>query len=671
MKIKALLATILFVLVLATVNGCAGDQEPVTSPPATNDQQLATSPQPLNATSQPPIGLWRASMPAAALETQRLLATADSPKRDLVDLIARFSDPDQPIPRVAREEPWGFEIGDQHDFWVQDKEHNNYHQVLATLVYQTPHAYWYVEDGLGMGARDVHNAAERFEVDIYPTNRRFFGREWTPGVDGDPRLVILLTGDLGGDVSAYQNSLDEYARSVFPYSNEMEMITVSAEAADLEHQAFDCTLAHEFQHVIQWAVDRDEETWLNEIFGLLACPLNDVTADYGDYIVDAFASQPDIQLNAWGTDPDQVAAQYGASQLFGVYLLERLGEEAVQRLAAEPANGLQALDKVLATMGTGLEGNDLFADWVVANYLDDPSPPDGGPGGRYGYRDLDLPPIQPQRVIDAGSLPVAIEAAVGQYAADYIVLKGPGEFQVDFDGQTLVRPVPAEPYSGSMVWWGGREQESDATLSRDFDLTGLEKATLTFYTWYDIEAGYDYAYVAVSTDGWRWTALSGQTTSAGNPNGINLGPGYSGRSGGWIQERIDLTAYAGQKVQVRFEYVTDDGPLRPGFLLDDIEIPELGYRHDAESGDGGWRAGGFLRQANVLPQSWLLQLIIQRGGRTMVERLKLDPDNSGRWTVDLGAGETAALAISGMTRDTAEAADYWLRIIRSGLPSVD
>jgi immune inhibitor A len=341
--------------------------------------------------------------------------------------------------------------------------------------------------------------------------------------------------------------------------------------------------------------------------------------------------------------------------LFGAYFLERFGEQALQVLAADSSNGLRSVDGALRTLGAGLDGNDLFADWVAANYLDDPDLP----GRRYGYRDLELPPIRPQGVVDAGSLPVEIEASVGQYATDYFVLNGLGDFQIYFAGETLVRPAPAEPHSGDMVWWAGREQESDATLSRDFDLSGLERATLTFYTWYDVEE-YDRAYVAVSTDGRQWMALPGQTTSAGPRLGVVLGPGYTGRSDGWVQERIDLTPYAGQQLQVRFEYVTDDGPIRPGFLLDDIEIPELGYRHDAEADDGGWSADGFLRLANSLPQEWLLQLITQRGDRVAVERLALDSENRGRWNVSLGPGETAVLVIAGLTRDTAEAAGYRL-----------
>jgi hypothetical protein len=634
MKPRALLAMMLFMMTVAAISGCNRSQpSPTPTPqPLASDHQLA-------------------------LETEQLLRSFNAPQRDLVDLATRFGN-GQTIPRMAREEPWGFAIGDGHDFWVQDKGTGNYRQVTAELAYETPHAYWFVVGGRGLGEQNLARAAERFEGEVYPTNQRLFGREWSPGVDSDPHLVILLTGSLGGGVSAYQNSLDEVPRTIFPLSNEMEMITISAEESSLAEPAFTCILAHEFQHVIQWANDRDEKTWLNEVFGLLACPLNDLEADYSDLIVAAFAEAPDIQLNVWGTDPDRVAAQYGASQLYGAYFLERFGEQGVQVLAADPQNGLRSIDSALQSLDTGLRAGELFADWVAANYLDDPELADG----RFGYRDIDVPRIAPAQVIDAGSLPLEIHGTVSQYAADYITINGPGQFLLDFNGELLVRPVPADPHSGNFVWWAGREQESDATLGREFDLTGLNKATLTFYAWYDIDEGFDHAYVALSTDGRQWTALPGQTTSTGHMMGVELGPGYTGRSDGWIQERIDLTPYAGQIVQLRFEYVTDDGPVRPGFLLDDIEIPELGYHHNAETDDGGWLANGFVRQANILPQEWLLQLITTHDDPAPVERLTLDPDKSGRWQIDLATGETAVLAISGLTRDTTEAAGYWLRV---------
>jgi hypothetical protein len=66
----------------------------------------------------------------------------------------------------------------------------------------------------------------------------------------------------------------------------------------------------------------------------------------------------------------------------------------------------------------------------------------------------------------------------------------------------------------------------------------------------------------------------------------------------------------------------------------------------------------------MIPQQWLVQLITQRQKQTTVERLQLAEDHTGSWTVNLGPEETAVLAVSGITRETTEPAEYWYRVVR-------
>jgi immune inhibitor A len=346
------------------------------------------------------------------------------------------------------------------------------------------------------------------------------------------------------------------------------------------------------------------------------------------------------------------------------YFLDRFGEAALRALAAEQENGLESVDAVLTSLNAGIGADDVFADWVLANYINDPSLIDG----RYGYISLVPPSFGAAADYGVRDLPVERRTSVAQYGADYIRLRGAGSFRLDFAGETLVGLAPTSAHSGKYAWWGGRGTNSDTTLTRDFDLTGLEQATLSFYVWYDIEKDYDYAYVEVSVDGKHWITLPGQTATNADPRGVNYGNGYTGTGPGWIQEVIDLTPYVGQQVQIRFEYLTDDGPVRAGIFLDDIEIPELHYREEAEADDAGWAARGFIRHANVLPQEWMLQFVTNLSDRTTVERLQLNPDNTGRWIVHLGAGETAVFIASGCTRGTAEPAEYWYQITTDSSP---
>jgi hypothetical protein len=178
--------------------------------------------------------------------------------------------------------------------------------------------------------------------------------------------------------------------------------------------------------------------------------------------------------------------------------------------------------------------------------------------------------------------------------------------------------------------------------------------------WYDIERDWDYAYVEVSVNGGEtWELLAGSRTTTSNPNGNSFGPGYTGRSDGWIAEHFDLTPYAGRNVLVRFEYVTDDAVHRSGWLIDDVQIPELSYAEDFESGPGNWEANGFVYSDNRVPQGYLVQLITV-GQRADVHTLTVGDSGHGRAEIR-GLGkeiDTAVLVIAAVAPATTEAAPY-------------
>jgi immune inhibitor A len=103
---------------------------------------------------------------------------------------------------------------------------------------------------------------------------------------------------------------------------------------------------------------------------------------------------------------------------------------------------------------------------------------------------------------------------------------------------------------------------------------------LTVAAWYEMESGYDYGFVEVSTDGGGgdWTALAGDhTVDAGSGS-----PGLNGASGGgnageatpaWESETYSLDAYAGQTVQLRFRYLTDATVSYRGWEVTNVSVP--------------------------------------------------------------------------------------------------
>lgn len=600
-----------------------------------------------------------------AEDTLTALQSADIRVSDLRELAQELRGLPN-IPETVSAQPADHPLETELEFNVSNDDTNSNFTVQARLIYKTDNAYFFAESDLAIDEAEVQQLMDEFQTRAYATNREFFGSEWTPGVDGDPRLYILYTRGLGFSIAGYYSSADEYSRLAHPHSNEKEMFYINADNTPLDDPYVASTLAHEFQHMIHWNQDRNEETWLNEGASVLAESLNDYAVGSVD---DAFISDPDLQLNAW-SDSGSNIAHYGGAFLFLTYFLDRFGETATQELISQPANGMQSVDNKLAELGvtdpaTGqpIKAVDVFADWAVTNYLADANVADG----RYAYkRYTDIPTASANEAFY--TCPVEAQTStVRQFAADYYEIKCNGQVTLSFTGSQQVQVAPATPHSGRYVVWGHRNDESVTSLTRAFDFTSLTTASLTFWSWRAIEADYDYGYVEVSTDGGQtWQTQRGTTTTQANPQGNNFGWGYTGNSGfggepEWNEETVDLSDYAGQAVLIRLQYITDTALTRPGWLIDDIGLPELDYATDFEEDDGGWEAEGFVRMDNLLPQTFVVQ-IIRQGADTTVERLPLDANNQGEVTLNLDFDDSATVVISGVTPFTLEAASYQFEI---------
>ncbi|HYP39023.1 MAG TPA: hypothetical protein VEX13_01560 [Chloroflexia bacterium] len=600
--------------------------------------------------------------------TADILASTDAPGRDIVSLTQRLKlHGTGIIPAVVNPKTPSYMVGTQHQFYVADMIKKGYFTIKATIRMVTPHAYWYVKDGYRYNLNTLRATASHFESHIYPTNRRIFGSEANPGVDNDPRITILMAPIPG--VGGYFSSADAYPKQINPYSNERDMIYIAGVPtgkAGAASNYFEGTLAHELQHMIQWNVNRDRDVWLDEGYSEIAMFVNGYSTGGTDA---AFITNPDTQLNAWG-EPPKNGANYGASYLFLRYLGDKHGGEGfISTLLKQEGIGIDTIDAAVKASGStaGFEG--AFKDWIVANVLNDKTLA----GGRYSYSEGGR--VQPQRVLR--SYPATRSDNVSQYAADYIKLNGSlNNATISFKGSSTIKVLPADPHSGQGFWYSNRRDTGDAMLTRELDLTGVRSATLQFWAWYDIESHYDYAYVVASTDGGRtWHPLKGRYTTSQNPNGNSFGQGWTGKSGvsanstapaKWVQEQLDLGAYAGKKVFVRFEYVTDEGYNKPGFAVDDIRVPEIGYVDDAEA-DNGWAAQGFVRIGNRMPQRWYVALV-EKGITNRVREMVVDANGSG--TLDLsslGASKPikeAILVIAPMAPKTTEKANYTVTIRR-------
>lgn len=599
-------------------------------------------------------------------DTLSILRDTRIPTHDRYELARRLQGKGD-LPTIVAPRPEPYKVGDRRAFWVRNVDRYEFFQADAILQYVTAHLYFWIEDGLLYDAGDLRLLAESFESQIYPTTREFFGSEWTPGVDRDPHLYVVYTRGLGGRVAGYYSSSDEYHPLAYPYSNGHEMFVISADRMDLGREVTFGVLAHEFQHMIHWNTDRDESTWLNEGLSELATLVNGYSTVGHESI---YSLDPDVQLNDWPDHSESKSAHYGASFLYLAYILGRFGETVTREIVAHPENGLESIDLVLEATGlvdplseNKLGADEVFADWVLANYLQDSSIDDG----RYSYPAYTVPFVDATESFR--SCPVSEEERqVHQYGVDYIRFNCRGDYTLHFRGATQTHVLPVNPYSGVYAFWSNKGDESNMTLTREFDFTeATSDLSLSYWTWYDIEEGYDYLYVEASLDGENWEILRTPAGTDRDPFGNSYGWGYTGKSGrgpSWIEEEVDLSRFAGKKVAIRFEYITDAAVNGDGLLLDDVTIQQAGYHEDFERDEGGWSAEGFVRIDVNLPQTYRVSLITM-GRTTSIQQISLSAGNTAEVAISIGESvDEVVLVVSGTTRFTRHKADYWFSLQR-------
>ena len=593
------------------------------------------------------------------------------PMNDPIGLVKRLNGGAE-IPTQLEFQARQYALDDRELFWVLDSDDDQSKQVQATLRYITDHAYFWVEDDVRYNPDSMKALMETFENKIYPTNHNFFGSEWSPGVDADPRIFILYASDLGSRVAAQYYPYDEYLPLVHPYSNTREMFYLNAARLGLAEPFAYSVLAHEHQHMIHWFLDRNEETWLNEGFANLAAFVNGYDVGGSDF---SYVLDPDLQLNYWSNDEDNRFPHYGAAFLFLAYFLDRFGETASQELVASPDNGMPSVDAVLEKLkitdprtSAPISADDVFADWVLATFLQDKNVADG----RYHYSNYpDAPKSDPTEYVDECPSYANVRD-VSQYGVDIIRFDCQGEYSIVFEGATQVSVLPEGAHSGDFAFYSNHGDESAMSLTQKYDFSNHSSPlTFSYWTWFDVEQDYDYVYLMASLDGENWQILTTPSGTALDPTGNNQGWGYTGFSRSstgsdgqayWIEETVDISEFAGKQVWLRFEYITDAAVYAEGFLVDDISISEIGYSTDFENDDGGWQADGFVRINNLLPQNFRVSLILV-GDEIRVEEIALDDLNHADIPVTLNEqSKYAVLVVSGTTRFTRQKAIYQFTI---------
>ena len=574
------------------------------------------------------------------------------PRRDLYELARSLRHKSQdPIARERQRVPPDLQVGQWDSFKVlANVEPVEFRTIDARLEHVSDNAYWYVQEGVRFNDDALKESADAFEEQILPGLLSSFGPLWGPEESPGQRISILhaSTPGLGG----YYSSADEYPPLVHENSNQRKTIYMNPVAFRIGTPNYLATLAHELQHAINWNLNGGQSTWLNEGLSQVA----EQRLGWRPGAVEAFVHSAPISLVYWPLSFRDTRPYYGSGFMFSQFLSEQLGSpDSLEPLLRADHQGIAAVEAYLETLGFEESFESMFGRWTVAAFLSERRE-----GGAYGYAGW-WPSIDPTDVLDGDG---AYGLSQPQYSARYLLLDLDAEsVEVDFSAGTAVRLAPEDPPTGGNCWWGNYGDSISTTLTREFDLSGVQQATLSYTAWYSIEEDWDYAYVQVSTDGGStWDILEGGLSSTDNPSLNAYGPGYTGESGGWVTDSVDISAYAGRPVLVRFHYVTDDAINGTGICIDSAWIPELGFYDDASTNQG-WVSEGFYRTDNRMAQDFVIHLVEIRNDVVQVTRVMIDDNNRASLSVtNLDDADQVVLVVGSLAEDSQQPAVYTVTV---------
>lgn len=262
---------------------------------------------------------------------------------------------------------------------------------------------------------------------IYQLDIGSFGEP--PDVDGDKRIFLLIldikddfVGGGGSYYAGYFDPTNEFAPSFHLPSNQKEMLYIDCNPLDIKSSDAKAVIAHELQHMIHFNYDRDEEDWINEG----ASGYAEVLCGYNQPLGQYFLNAPDNTLTEWsGT-----ASDYDKTQMFITYLAHRYGANTITKaLVAQKATGISGVDAALNATGHGEKFQDVFVNWIVANYVNR--------GDLYSYKNQWLHPVRSEK---AGSFPVSEpDRSVQVWGANYAEFYPRGSLRLSFTGNSTAK----------------------------------------------------------------------------------------------------------------------------------------------------------------------------------------------------------------------------------------
>ena len=376
--------------------------------------------------------------------------------------------------------------------------------------------------------------------------------------------------------------------------------------------------AHEYQHLLEYWASPGESTWVNEGLSDYAIsvtgygfPARSIYEVGWDGHIQTFLGWRSLQtpanlipqpnggaensLTVWEDQGGlETLADYGAAWTFMEFLHGRYGSAFMTDFHNEDVNGLAGLQVVLDRYLTGTTTRELIHEWAAMVALDRSIDAGAKIRGAANERDYQAPALNaaihwdnPQSYSTPGAPPngsdyVALRDASGASLA----AKSIHSIEIAAPTHHTAEPLgwTSELEAGEAVLASGAAANIDRSIVRSISVPATGDRLLVFDTRYNIETGWDFGVVQISTDGGlRWTSIDNAATTSDHDGGavgsiVAQLPGFNGTAG-WSTQTFDLASYAGQTVLLRFRMLTDTFTLGnnpdesgAGWWIDDVKV---------------------------------------------------------------------------------------------------
>lgn len=166
--------------------------------------------------------------------------------------------------------------------------------------------------------------------------------------------------------------------------------------------------------------------------------------------------------------------------------------------------------------------------------------------------------------------------------------------------------APIGPLDGDYSYFSDKGDDLNTSMtSKEIDLTGAKEVKLSFDAWRQIETDYDYLYLHI-LDATTGDYLKKEFKT------------WDDDTKGSVKEEVDLSEFAGKKIKLEFNYVTDGGLALDGFYSDNYVVEADGkvvFEDDAE-GELQFELDGFTHfdgTGQMLPAYYLVEYRTHNG----------------------------------------------------------